>query len=82
MIININNIEGQVIRIGNCDIFLTVDRDMFLMLNNQLIPANWELETQIIIEIRDSKRLMAKKDQLIFENWLIDGFVSVFINHD
>lgn len=80
MKITINNITGVVIRNGHSDIFLTENQEMFLMINNQLIPVNWDLENQILIEIRDYKRLITKKDRLVFEDWIINGFCKVFLS--
>lgn len=78
MTITIQNITGVVIRNGHSDIFLTENQDMFLMINNQLIPVSWDLENQILIEIRDFKRLISKKDRLAFEDWILNGFCKVF----
>lgn len=80
MKITIENITGVVIRNGHSDIFLTEDQDMFLMINNQLIPVSWDLENQIIIEIRDNKRLISKKDKIAFEYWILFGFCNVFLS--
>lgn len=74
----IGNEIGQLIKIGNSDIFLGNEANIYIYVNKQLIMCDEQAIAEISEDIFEDNYI-TREDRLIFDLWLMKNFDFLFV---